>query len=57
MTHEHMENFKDSLRFVVIWLGTFVSNINNWVLFATLIYTGLQIYVLVRDKILKKGKE
>lgn len=40
----------------VIWAGAVLGNItlSKLVLFATLVYTGLQIFVLVRDKIVKK---
>ena len=40
----------------IIWIGAVLGNItlSKLVLFATLVYTGLQIFVLVRDKIVKK---
>lgn len=56
MNHEHLDNMKELAKFIAIWLGTFMANINNWVLFATLIYTIIQIYILIRDKVLTKRK-
>lgn len=38
-----------------IWLQT--HDINWWVAAATLVYVGLQVYVLVRDKILSRKRD
>lgn len=37
-----------------LWLST--HDINWWVAVATLIYVGLQVYVMVRDKIIRNGE-
>lgn len=39
------------------WLWLTNHNLNWWVALATLIYIALQAYVLVRDKILRRGKQ
>lgn len=40
----------------IMWLGALLGSmtLSKLVLFATLVYTGLQTYVLVRDKIVAK---
>lgn len=38
-----------------IWLET--RDINWWVAAATLVYVGLQVYVLVRDKIVSRRRD
>ncbi|UXC34771.1 hypothetical protein [Cupriavidus gilardii] len=38
-----------------IWLQT--RDINWWVAAATLVYVGLQVYVLVRDKIVERSRD
>lgn len=38
-----------------IWLQT--RDINWWVAAATLVYVGLQVYVLVRDKIVERRRD
>lgn len=40
---------------VWIWLQT--HDINWWVAAATLVYVGLQVYVLVRDKIIERKRD
>ena len=47
------------LKLMVAWLGTMFGGItlSHLVLFATLIYTLLQTYVLVRDRVLIRRKE
>lgn len=47
------------IKVLVAWIGTMFGGIelSGLVLFATLIYTILQIYVLIRDRILKNHKE
>lgn len=47
------------IKVLVAWIGTMFGGItlSNLVLFATLIYTILMIYVLVRDRILSNKKE
>lgn len=44
---------------LVMWMGAVLGSItlSKLVLFATLVYTGLQTYVLVRDKIWKEGND
>lgn len=44
------------IKSAVMWIGALLGNmtLSKWVLFATLIYTVLQTYVLIRDKLSKR---
>lgn len=55
---EHQDHYA-GLKVALAWFGTFFGalTLQHWVLTATLIYTLLQIYLLVRDKVLRKKGE
>lgn len=52
--HENNEVGVPVWKFIAIWLGTALSSLNNWVLLLTVVYTALQIYILIRDKIISR---
>ncbi|MBU9608258.1 hypothetical protein LGN12_12945 [Burkholderia multivorans] len=64
MDNDHLAQ---SFRVCIVWLGSLAGTLlarveayltlSNVVLTATLIYTVLQIYVLVRDKIVRRRRE
>jgi len=61
MTTQHSEVVtevvKASPTLTVGGLTLFGVGLSDWVLIATLVYTGLQVYVLVRDKLIKRNKD
>lgn len=61
MTTQHSEVLTEAAKaaptVTVGGLTLFGVGLADWVLIATLIYTGLQVYVLVRDKFVKRNKD
>lgn len=61
MTTQHSEVVTEAVKasptLTVGGLTLFGVGLSDWVLIATLIYTGLQVYVLVRDKFVKRNKD
>ena len=57
-TTEHNDSAVAVIKMTVAWLlaAWGAITLQKLVLLATLVYTGLQIYVLVRDKVLRKEK-
>ena len=61
MTTQHSEVVTEAVKsapaVTVGGLTLFGVGLSDWVLIATLIYTGLQVYVLVRDKFIKRNRD
>ena len=61
MTTQHSEFVTEAVKasptITVGGLTLFGVGLSDWVLIATLVYTSLQVYVLVRDKFIKRGKD
>lgn len=61
MTDQHSEVVTEAMKasptLTVGGLTFFGVGLSDWVLIATLVYTGLQVYVLIRDKFIKRNKD
>lgn len=54
--HDNNETALAVVKAAIMWIGALLGSmtLSKLVLFATLVYTGLQTYVLVRDKIVRR---
>lgn len=57
--HDNNETGIALFKALLMWVGALIGSItmSQLVLFATLIYTGLQTYVLIRDKIVSRKEQ